>query len=94
MTRKFLLYSSPLILLFAGITIMEPWLYRNLLTSGDIETIQQKDFKIIAHKGAAGIAPENTMASFQAALDIGVDMIELDVDKLKMRKSSFSMIST
>ena len=83
MTSKFLLYSSPLLLLFAGITIIEPLLYRNLLTSGDIETIQQKDFKIIAHKCAAGIAPENTMASFQAALDIGVDMIELDVRQTK-----------
>ena len=83
MTSKFLLYSSPLLLLFAGITIMEPWLYRNLLTSDNIENIQQKEFKIIAHKGASGIAPENTMASFQAALDIGVDIIELDVRQTK-----------
>ena len=83
MTSKFILYSSPLLLLFAGITIMEPWLYRNLLTSNDIENIQQKDFKIIAHKGASGIAPENTLASFQAALDIGVDIIELDVRQTK-----------
>ena len=83
MTSKFLLYSSPLLLLFAGITIMEPWLYRNLLTSDNIENIQQKDFKIIAHKGASGIAPENTLASFQAALDIGVDIIELDVRQTK-----------
>jgi glycerophosphoryl diester phosphodiesterase len=83
MTSKFLLYSSPLLLLFAGITIMEPWLYRNLLTSDAIENIQQKDFKIIAHKGASGIAPENTLASFQAALDIGVDIIELDVRQTK-----------
>ena len=83
MTSKFILYSSPLLLLFAGITIMEPWLYRNLLTSDDIENIQQKDFKIIAHKGASGIAPENTLASFQAALDIGVDIIELDVRQTK-----------
>ena len=83
MTSKFILYSSPLLLLFAGITIMEPWLYRNLLTSNDIENIQQKDFKIIANKGASGIAPENTLASFQAALDIGVDIIELDVRQTK-----------
>ena len=83
MTSKFILYSSPLLLLFAGITIMEPWLYRNLLTSDDIENIQQKEFKIIAHKGASGIAPENTMASFQAAIDIGVDIIELDVRQTK-----------
>lgn len=35
--------------------------------------------KIIAHRGASGLAPENTLAAFQQALDIGVDMIELDV---------------
>jgi len=34
---------------------------------------------VIAHRGASGRAPENTLASFQAALDIGVDGIELDV---------------
>jgi glycerophosphoryl diester phosphodiesterase len=35
--------------------------------------------QIVGHRGARGIAPENTLASFQAALDAGVDMIELDV---------------
>jgi glycerophosphoryl diester phosphodiesterase len=33
----------------------------------------------VGHKGAAHIAPGNTFASFQAALDHGVDMIEFDV---------------
>ena len=33
----------------------------------------------IGHKGADHIAPGNTFASFQAALDEGVDMIEFDV---------------
>ena len=31
------------------------------------------------HRGAAGIAPENTLASFKLALDAGVDGIELDI---------------
>ena len=35
--------------------------------------------EIVGHRGAKGIAPENTLASFQRALDLGVDMIELDV---------------
>lgn len=35
--------------------------------------------QIVGHRGAKGVAPENTLASFQAALDVGVDMIELDV---------------
>lgn len=34
---------------------------------------------IIGHRGAAGLAPENTMASFEAAVEAGVDMLELDV---------------
>ena len=35
--------------------------------------------KIIAHRGASGYAPENTIVAFQTALDQGVDGIELDV---------------
>ena len=33
----------------------------------------------IGHRGAMGYAPENTLLSFQKALDLHVDMIELDV---------------
>lgn len=35
--------------------------------------------KIIGHRGAKGLAPENTLASFEKALEHGVDEIELDV---------------
>ena len=34
---------------------------------------------IIGHRGAKGLAPENTLESFQVALDNHVDMIELDI---------------
>jgi len=34
---------------------------------------------VIGHRGAAGLAPENTLAAFSKALDIGVDALELDV---------------
>jgi glycerophosphoryl diester phosphodiesterase len=33
----------------------------------------------IGHRGAAGLAPENTLASFDRACEIGVDAFELDV---------------
>jgi len=33
---------------------------------------------IIAHRGFSGAAPENTLASFQKAIEAGSDMIELD----------------
>ncbi|RKY04141.1 glycerophosphodiester phosphodiesterase [Candidatus Poribacteria bacterium] len=36
-------------------------------------------FKIIGHRGAAGLEPENTLRSFKKALELGVDYIETDV---------------
>src|SRR6476619_3892499 len=37
--------------------------------------------KIIAHRGGREWAPENTLASFQKALDFGVDGMEFDVQR-------------
>jgi len=34
---------------------------------------------IIGHRGACGYEPENTLRSFQRAIDMGIKMIELDV---------------
>jgi len=34
---------------------------------------------MIGHRGAAGLAPENTLTAFKKAFDLGVDAIELDV---------------
>jgi glycerophosphoryl diester phosphodiesterase len=37
------------------------------------------DLNVIGHRGAAGLFPENTLAGFKKALELGVDTIELDV---------------
>lgn len=37
------------------------------------------DFIIIAHRGASAYYPENTMIAFKKALEMGAEMIELDV---------------
>ena len=39
----------------------------------------RRDVTVTAHRGAATVAPENTLAAFQAAIDAGADMIEFDV---------------
>jgi len=36
-------------------------------------------FEIVAHRGIATEAPENTIASFQRALELGAEAVELDV---------------
>jgi glycerophosphoryl diester phosphodiesterase len=33
---------------------------------------------VIAHRGASGTSPENTLAAFRRAVELGADMIELD----------------
>lgn len=41
--------------------------------------MQGKNKLIIAHRGAASPARENTLEAFQKAIDLGADMIEFDV---------------
>jgi len=35
--------------------------------------------KVIAHRGASAVTPENTLPAFQLALELGADEVELDV---------------
>ena len=37
----------------------------------------------IGHRGASAYKPENTLSSFQKAIELGADMIELDVHRCK-----------
>ncbi len=41
--------------------------------------IATHNFMVIGHRGAAGLAPENTLKSFATALEWGCPMLELDV---------------
>ena len=43
------------------------------------------DFLIIGHRGAAGLAPENTMKSFRRAFACEIDAVELDVHAVDSR---------
>ena len=43
----------------------------------------QDDVLVVAHRGAAGAAPENTLASVRRALDDGADWVEIDVQETR-----------
>ena len=42
-----------------------------------------KKIRVAAHRGANEFAPENTLAAFRKAVELGVDLIEIDVRKTK-----------
>ena len=83
MTKRFLLYSTPFLILFCGLSLFEPWLYQNVFGSTKLHKVKNRDFEVIAHKGASGVAPENTLAAIEEALNMGVDMIAIDVQNTK-----------
>ncbi|MGB5555398.1 MAG: glycerophosphodiester phosphodiesterase family protein [Flavobacteriaceae bacterium] len=53
------------------------------LTMATLLSCTMKEPLIIGHRGAMGHETENTLASIQKAMDLGVDMIEIDVFKIK-----------
>ncbi|OYT40274.1 MAG: glycerophosphodiester phosphodiesterase [Desulfurococcales archaeon ex4484_58] len=44
-----------------------------------LEYLEVKPFAIIGHRGAAGRFPENTLKSIEYAIEIGVDVVKVDV---------------
>lgn len=47
------------------------------------ETVYQPMTKIVAHRGYAAVALENTLASLEAAAEAGADMVEMDIQETK-----------
>ncbi|WP_456400101.1 glycerophosphodiester phosphodiesterase [Persephonella sp.] len=43
------------------------------------EALERKPFSIIGHRGAAGVKPENTISAVKFAIEVGADIVEVDV---------------
>ena len=40
---------------------------------------QEQPFVVIAHQGGDGLRPSNTMSAFSHAVELGVDVLEMDI---------------
>ena len=49
------------------------------LLLGSFHAHSQHRVQIVAHRGASAYAPENTLAAFRKAIELGADVLELDV---------------
>jgi len=60
----------------------------NIAINGKVQQTVQKTMKTTAHRGASSLAPENTLAAFMKAVELGCEWIEIDVqlslDKVPM----------
>lgn len=75
---KVSLYLLLPVVLVLLVTVLIPYL-AFILRSTDISRINKKAILVIAHRGASGYVPENTLASFRKAINMGADILELDV---------------
>ncbi len=51
--------------------------------ASELTTGEKRQIDTVAHRGASGYAPENTIAAFDKALDMKADYIEIDVQRSK-----------
>jgi len=49
----------------------------------ELENVNSKNIMVIAHRGDWRNAPENSLQAIQNCIDMGVDMVEIDVRKTK-----------
>lgn len=71
---------SIMVITLVFIWLMEPFIFQTLFVSSKITSkLRGKEIVNIAHRGASGHAPENTIPAIEMAIDMGADMIAIDV---------------
>ena len=79
MKKTFLTLLTVLFILFIYLFFM----ISQALYKGDGRFVKDKTITLTGHRGAGGLAPENTLAAIQKGLDCNVDRIEIDVQQTK-----------
>lgn len=84
MKNRPLIILSLLVITLVLIWLLEPVIFQALFVSNKItDKLQAKQVVNIAHRGASGHAPENTIAAIELAIEMGADMIAIDVHVTK-----------
>ena len=73
--------QGALLALIVSSLLVVGWLVNTGVLNPPIENIHT--LEITAHRGASALYPENTMAAFRGALELGADWVELDVQQTK-----------
>lgn len=71
--KKTIIFESTLVLTLLFSLFPQPFKVESTGELGEVE--------IVAHRGASGYAPENTIAAFDKAVEMNADYIEIDVQR-------------
>ena len=55
----------------------------NAKQADDYPFFEQDEFMVIAHQGGEQLRPSNTMPAFEHAVELGVDVLEMDIHQTK-----------
>ena len=80
MLRRILLFLVGLVVLLAAVGVVLALLAQ---AAPDFPFFDQPGPLVIAHQGGEGLRPSNTMAAFENAVALGVDVLEMDVHASK-----------
>lgn len=76
MRKKLLKFVASLVAILLIVYIIGALVARPAV---DRPFFDHEDFMVIAHQGGEGLRPSNTMAAFQNAVELGVDVLEMDL---------------
>ena len=71
------------LILFFGIQLAYSQTERIMYLKEKLETPNDNHVMVVAHRGDWRNAPENSLQAIQYCIDMGVDMVEIDVRKTK-----------
>lgn len=76
---KRVLFFAIIIIIVAISWFLRGTIFQSIQKVPSISELRGKDITVIAHRGASAYAPENTMVAFKKAMEMGAEIIELDV---------------
>lgn len=80
-TMKKRIRMTEVLLLFTAVFGCALFVYTSSLEKINPQIEYLRTMEVTAHRGASAYYPENTMAAFQGAVEMGADWIELDVQQ-------------
>ena len=83
---KRLIFLILILMMIFGVSVFRSIIFRSYFPEATSEEIKRSEVLAIAHRGASGHAPENTLAAIIKGVNMNADLVEIDVHLSKDRE--------